>query len=317
LENRSYLGVFYRFRGFGDYTSYGAVNPGLTLPYASKISSYPAQLGTTLRPWREDEVLHEPEGNGMYVQKSPQDIETYQTLEVRGNITLDNRWNLTFLLPYEFNRVYYRNLLDLPNPVRDTTMNLQGWGDLTLSAEYIHLIYNPKSRHTLRPGLALGLPTGQALVQAPGGEVYDPVIQPGRGSYSLTARLNYQWFLEKQGINAGLSYQWSTEGAQSYRFGQSLNAYLLYFRQWTLGKDWLAVPNMGLYLEQARQDQIQGIDQNLTGGTVGFGQLGLDFNKTQTTLSLLFQTPVVQDLNGNQKLNQSRWSIGMIRSFKL
>lgn len=312
LENKSYFGVFYRFRGFDDYVSY----PNNS---AATIRSYPAQLSTDLLPWNIPAVMHEPEGNGLFVQKSNQDFETYKTIEARGNFTLKNKWNFTFLLPYEFNKVYYEKYLDLPNPVRDTTLYVQGWGDLTVAADFIHLIYNPKSRHTLRPGLAVTLPTGQALVQSENGagDPFDPIIQPGKGSFSLIPRINYQWFLDKQGINAGASYQWSTEGEQRYEFGNSFNGYLQYFYQLTIGEKFLLVPNAGFYYESAKKDSYQGVEQDLTGGNVTFAQLGLDLNLKQTTLSVVFQSPIAQNLNGNQILNQNRISFGVIRSFKL
>ena len=133
LQNKSYFGLFYRFRDFKDYKSFSNST-------TSTIRNYPAQLSTKLLPWEKDAVMHEPEGNNLFVQKTKQDFETYQTIEARGNFTLDNKWNFTFLLPYEFNKVYYEKYLDLPKPVRDTTLFVQGWGDLTVAGEYIHLI---------------------------------------------------------------------------------------------------------------------------------------------------------------------------------
>ncbi|SHO63150.1 hypothetical protein [Algoriphagus zhangzhouensis] len=312
LENKSYIGLFYRFRDFRDYKT---ISPSTT----TAIQSFPAQLSTQLQPWIGNEIMHEPEGNNLYVQKTKQDFETYQTIEARGNITLNYKWNLTFLLPYEFNKVYYEKYLDLPNPVSDTTLYVQGWGDLTTAVEYIHLVYNPKSRHTFRPGLAFTLPTGQAQIQSnnENRELFDPIIQPGKGAFSFIPRLNYQWFLENKGINAGMSYQWSTEGKQSYQFGNSFNAYLLYFHQFELGGSLLLAPNLGVYHESAQRDIYNGEKQDLTGGQVDFAQLGLDLNLSQTTFSLVYQRPIHQNLNGNQILNQHRISIGLIRSFKL
>lgn len=312
LQNKSYFGLFYRFRGFSDYQSFS----GST---ASQIQNFPAQLSTKLRPWDRPSVMHEPEGNGLYVQKTKQDFETYQTIEARGNFTLDNKWNFTFILPYESNRVYYEKYLDLPNPSRDTTLYVQGWGDLTLAGEYIHLIYNTKSRQTLRPGFALTLPTGQAVIQSnnKNKDLFDPIIQPGRGAFSFTPRLNYQWFVDNQGVNVGLSYQWSTLGEQAYQFGNSFNAFALYFYQITLGEKLLIVPNAGFYYEQSQKDLLNEVKQDLTGGQVGFGQFGMDLNLTQTTFSLVYQAPIFQNLNGNQILNQNRFSVGIIRSFKL
>ena len=310
LENKSYAGLFYRFRGFNGYDH-------LSNNYSFDLSKLPLQLSIEPVPDQILKANHEPEGNGLFVQKSKNDFETYQTIEARVNYTLSNNWNFTALLPYEFNLVYYHKLLDLPKPTKDTTITVQGWGDLTLATEYIHLIYNSNHRHTIRPGLALTLPSGQALVNSSNKTPFDPIIQPGKGGFSFTPKVNYQLFFKKEGIQLGVNYQWNTEGEQAYKFGKSFNLSTFYFRQITIGENFLLVPNIGFYLEQSEKDTYKQVTQELTGGTIGFGQFGIDFNHNKTTLSLLFQRPVFQHLNGNQIFHQNRISLGIIRSFKL
>ncbi|TXE08002.1 hypothetical protein [Algoriphagus aquimarinus] len=314
LQNKSYLGVFYRYRAFNDYKSYSSISTA-----AQSVLTYPQQLSTNLLPGNYPIIMHEPEGNNLYVKKSKEDFETYQTIEVRGNFTIKNKWNFTAVLPYEFNKVYYEEYLDLPNPSRDTTLFVQGWGDLTLAGDYILMVYNQKSRHTIRLGIAINLPTGQALIQSDNEnhDYYDPIIQPGKKALAIIPRLNYQWFLNNQGINAGASYQFSTEGAQNYQAGKSFNAYAIYFHQVQASDKVLLAPNAGLYYEASEKDLWNDVKQNLTGGKVAFAQIGLDFNITQTTLNLVYQHPIWQDLNGNQIQHASRINVGIIRNFKL
>ncbi|MEP0710284.1 hypothetical protein [Algoriphagus sp.] len=314
LENRSYVGIFYRYRGFDDYKSYTSISPA-----SQSVLTYPQQLSKQVLWGNYPVIMHEPEGNNLYVKKSKQDFETYQTLEVRGNFTIKNKWNLTAVLPYEFNKVYYEEFLDLPNPSRDTTLFVQGWGDLTLAGDYIWLIYNQKSRHTIRPGFAVNLPTGQALIQSDNENLdyYDPIIQPGKNAFAFIPRLNYQWFLNNHGVNAGGSYQWSTIGAQDYQTGNSFNAYAIYFHQFQVTEKILLAPNVGLYFESSQKDIWESLEQNLTGGDVTFAQLGMDLNITKTTVSMSYQYPISQNLHGNQILNSSRLSVGITRNFKL
>ena len=314
LQNKSYFGVFYRYRGFNDYKSYTTVSPA-----AQSILTYPQQLSTKLLPGNYPIIMHEPEGNNLYVKKSKEDFETYQTIEVRANFTIKNKWNFTAVLPYEFNKVYYEEYLDLPKPSRDTTLFVQGWGDLTLAADYIWLIYNQKSRHTIRPGFAVNLPTGQALIRSDNesNDYFDPIIQPGKNAFAFIPRVNYQWFLNNQGVNAGASYQFSTEGAQEYQAGNSFNAYAIYFHQFQASEKVLLAPNAGVYYEASQKDLWNDVKQDLTGGKVAFAQIGMDLNITQTTLNLVYQHPISQNLNGNQILHASRLSVGIIRNFKL
>lgn len=328
LQNRSYIGLFYRHRQFGGYDHYGYISPNPVPTTASYLSdafvngtaAKYAPNARTLPSAAIDPdfiVMHEPEGTGLYVNKTKQDWETYETVEMRGNFTWKNKWNFTFILPYESNRVHYEKLLQLPNPVQDTTIAVNGWGDLTLAADYIHFIYNSKARHTIRPGVALVLPTGQARQITSAGKEFDPIIQPGTGSWSYVARINYQLFYTNTGLNAGFSFKQSTEGAQNYQFGNSFNATATGFHQISLPRDWMLVPNIGAYYEQSDRDSWNGEKQRLTGGKVAFAQGGLDINKKEWTLSFLWQTPFYQDLNGNQIHHQDRISIGIIKSFQL
>ncbi|GGZ38687.1 hypothetical protein GCM10007049_34810 [Echinicola pacifica] len=329
LQNRSYFGIFYRTRHFGGYDRYGysgtlpntaaSLNSGSTNSLANQYSpnartSAPA-IVDQINP--DHQLMHEPEGTGLYVNKTDQDWETYQTVEVRGNFTLKNKWNFTFLLPYESNKVYYEKMLDLPNPSRDTTMTVHGWGDLTLAADFIHYIYSSKARHTFRPGLAVIAPTGQARKASAVGGLYDPIIQPGTDAWSYVLRFNYQLFINKTGLNAGANFKQSTEGAQSYQFGNSVNASLVGFHQVSIAEKWLVIPNIGGYYESSKEDTWNDENQSLTGGNVLFGQAGMDLNHQDWTLSFLYQSPLTQNLNGNQIHHQDRMSIGFIKAFKL
>ncbi|MBI0398986.1 hypothetical protein [Cyclobacterium marinum] len=324
LQNRSYFGLFYRHRSFGDYTQYGNTTNQVTTAGLSNAvfensaaNNYTPNARTLSATIPDQRVMHEPEGTGLYVNKTKMDWETYETVELRGNFMLKNNWNFAFLLPYESNVVYYEKLLDLPNPVQDTTISVKGWGDLTLAADYIHYIYNPKARHTFRPGIAITAPTGQSRQIANAEQLYDPIIQPGTGSWSLIGRMNYQLFYTKTGANLSFSYKTATEGSQDYQFGNSFNGSAVGFHQFTINNDWILVPNLGGYFEHAANDTWEGEKQALTGGDVVFAQAGTDLNIKDWTLSFVWQTPLSQSLNGNQILHKNRLSIGVIKSFKL
>ncbi|WP_229239683.1 hypothetical protein [Echinicola soli] len=329
LQNRSYIGLFYRHRQFGGYDQYGysSPSPGTALVTSKLpagfengvVAKYTPNARKAASPSIDQDliVMHEPEGTGLYVNKTDQDWETYETVELRGNFTWKNKWNFTFILPFESNRIHYQKMLDLPNPVQDTTLTVHGWGDMTVAADYIHYIYNTKARHTFRPGLAIVVPTGQSNKVASNNSPFDPIIQPGTGSWSYVARFNYQLFYTKTGLNTGFSYKQSTEGAQNYQFGSSFNASAIGFHQISLQDDWMLIPNAGAYYEQSHKDTWTDEKQQLTGGKVVFAQAGLDVNRQEWTLSLMWQTPVYQDLNGNQIHHQNRISIGFIKAFKL
>jgi hypothetical protein len=79
----------------------------------------------------------------------------------------------------------------------------------------------------------------------------------------------------------------------------------------------LLAPNAGVYYEASQKDLWDDVKQDLTGGKVAFAQIGMDFNIIQTTLNLVYQYPISQNLNGNQIMHSSRLSVGIVRNFKL
>ena len=324
LQNRSYFGLFYRNRNFSEYNHYGNAIPQTTSLTGSptvfdrgKGNTYPSNARVFSEISPDQLIMHEPEGNGLYVNKTRMDWESYETVELRGNFMLKNKWNFAFLLPYESNLVYYEKLLDLPNPVQDTTISVKGWGDLTLAADYIYYKYNTRARHTLRPGIAITAPTGQSKRVSDQELLFDPIIQPGTGSWSLIGRMNYQLFYTKTGANLSFSYKVATQGSQRYQFGNSFNGSAIGFHQFTLKSDWILVPNLGGYFEYSAEDTWEDEKQPLTGGDVLFAQAGTDLNYKEWTFSFVWQTPLSQNLNGNQIQHQGRSSFGIIKSFKL
>nr|MBX2844387.1 hypothetical protein [Flammeovirgaceae bacterium] len=225
MKNKSYFGIFYRHRVFNGYQHLGNNHDFLG------------------RPQRKS-TLHEPENTGFYVNKSDKDYETYTTLELRGNYTFKEKFNFLFILPYERNIIYYDQVIDAPNPMKDSTINISGWGDLIIAMDYIIQKDTEKGKHTIRPGIAFRFPTGQFKKQDGYGNVHDPIIQPGTSALSVVFRMNYQYFLNKHGFNASVNYKLSELGKNQYQFANSFNLMGNYFHQIPVGGNYI-IPKIG------------------------------------------------------------------------
>ncbi len=295
LNNRSFLGMFLRYRVFNGYSHRAD---------AHRFRWYPSNA----------RLSHEPEDYGMYVDKTAYDYETYLSYELRGNFTWKEKVNFQFILPHETNTVYYRRALNFPQPEGDTTFLVQGWGDLTLAADYLWQRQTGKVTHLFRPGIGVRLPIGAYQKAGTDGRVYDPILQPGTSAFAAIFRFNYLCTYRNSGLMTFVNYQVSTLGKNTYQFANSLNAGADVFQQFFLG-DVALVPRLGGYFEQADRDRFEGETQQLTGGRSIFGNVGLDINFQKWTLQTTFQQPLAQRLHGNQIGNAGRWMVGVIRGF--
>ncbi len=294
LNNRSFIGFFYRYRTFNGYAHLG--------------NEHQFQFPTNGR------TSHEPEENGLYADKTQQDYETYTTWELRGNITLKEKINFQFILPYEQNTVYYKKIIALPKPETDTTIALEGWGDLMLAADYIFQKSNGKIKHIFRPGFAINFPTGDYKKASEEGKLYDPIIQPGTGSWAWIIRANYQVIYRNTGLMASLNYQIAGKGKHNYDFANSFNFNADVFHQLFLG-NLAIVPRMGTYMENASHDFFQNEKVALSGGNSWFGNIATDFNFKKWTCQIAYQIPFSESLNGNQLGNAGRFNFGIIKGF--
>ena len=75
------------------------------------------------------------------------------------------------------------------------------------------------------------------------------------------------------------------------------------------------IPKMGLYIENAVQDELNEVKQEDTGGNILFFNIGNDFAYKDLHLQTLFQMPIAENLNGEQLQNAGRFVIGLIYNF--
>lgn len=292
VEQRSFIGIFYRYRMFNGYAALGQSN-----------NMFPTRKST----------LHEPEDAGFLAEKSQRDYETYHTWEIRLNHTIKNKVNLMLILPYRRNTAYYANVIDAPKPQHDSLFVSKGWGDMVLAADYMIKFDCKNGAHILRPGLAMTLPTGQFNEEVSNGELHDPILQPGSSAYAFILRLNYQYFnqINKYGFTASTNYKKSTTGENGYLFADSYNLQTNVFYQKGLG-NWNLVPRLGAYFESAGSNTWNDNIQTLTGGDTVFGDIGLDINKKAVTFQAVYQMKLYEKLEGNQIGNAGRLNLGIV-----
>lgn len=295
-SNKSYLGVFTRYRVFNGYKH-------LDENHLFFINSDNLVNGR---------ISHEPDG--MMVQKSSFDFERYLTTELRANFNFRDKWNFTILVPFSKNEVYYKSVFSMTRPVTDSAIVVKGVGDIIIASDYVKTVEQGKFKHYIKPGIALKLPTG-AFNKRINNQMLMPDIQLGTGSIDVIFRLNYMLTYASVGLDIGTNYKLNTKNSNEVLFGNSLNLNSNLFYVVELNEKWRIIPRSGVYIEQAQKDRIQGKFIETSGGKSYFGNMGLDVVYKSFTIQTLCQLPVYEQLNGPVIGNAGRLIGGVLYNF--
>lgn len=287
----NYVGLFYHYKKFNGYK----------------------HMDQSHNFFNSDPNMHDFEGSGIFLERKQQDFEIYQTTAARFNINVGGKVNVLFIMPYEFAHVYNETVWSVIEPVKDTTMILQGPGDLISAVDYTFNFNKNDKSHIIRPGIAVKWPTGTFRKTTSKGDLFDPEIQPGSGSIDLIFRLNYLNMASSGfGHMYSVNYKWNGPSQQDYIFSNSFNAQIDLFYQFDLMLEKFLIPKFGIYMESSGYNTFNGEKDLLTGGTTYLWDIGLDFQMRRFTIQTLFQPVLIDNRNGRQIGNAGRLNVGLI-----
>lgn len=245
---------------------------------------------------------HVSEGHGHTA-----DLENYNTIELTGRWCIGDKWRIQAFVPYNINRSFSHD---------EIAEEELGLGDFTVMGMYQLWqradTGSNKVGHRLFAGLGLGMPTGRYRVKSL--TDYSPLIMPGMGAWSGLVAANYLARYKNWGLGADFSYRYLTRNMFEYRLAPRTNGNLNLFYQ--LNKGQVSVlPYLGGYLEHANEDRFGDISEVNTGGLAAFGNVGAEVYVSSFSVNFQAQIPVLQNLNGEQGLNQTRITTGINFSF--
>jgi hypothetical protein len=301
-SNSSYAGIYYRNRMFNGYNALGQPN---------QYTLTPAQLQSA-----NARMAHLPNSTDTYVNPTDRDYEYFQTIELRYNFNYKRNWNFQIILPYSINKAYYKHvLITNPFPIRkDSVIFTHGLGDVILLADYAFILDKNWTRHILRPGIALKLPTGKYQEKDELGQTLPYDLQIGTGSVDLMLRFNYLVTNDIWGLEVLSSVRYLSPNDIGIQFGSRFNSMTNLF--YTFGKNSTKIiPKLGTYYEWADFDMVRGEKKTFSGGQSLYIQTGVDVLIKKFTLQILFQKPVYQKLNGMVVGNSGRFVSGLMYNF--
>ncbi len=301
IKNRSYVGLFYRYRVFNGYKHLG---------HTKKF-----YVGTSAK------TTHQNSGSLSY-EKNSKDYEIYHSYEFRMNYAIKEKYNLLLVIPYQTAAVRYEKVFKEMAPATDTTFSVSGMSDVIVSVERVFQKETETWQHNFKLGLGLKLPTGKYKTESEL-DIYHPTLQPGTGSWDGILRMNYVGLYANTlgfsgsfnyRMNSGVRYEGEDGRELHYSFGNRLNMSFSTFYLIT-GIDFRIAPRLGAYVEDYGYDYRYDFREEGTGGVSLFGNVGCDFTYRDLTLQLLLQAPVAENLHDEQIGNAGRFVSGLIYNF--
>lgn len=225
------------------------------------------------------------------------------------------RFALTLAIPFLNNRLHEH---DVEVGTGDEDFSNQdgtsGFGDVRLTGKYAIRI---SAKHLLVGGIGVKTPTGEYKLLNHDGEINEPTIQPGSGSWDGIFTAYYTYKIRPRRLDAFVSgsHQIATENALGYKFGNTLilNGGMNYLFS---AEEKPKTVSLQVNMRQAPHDEFKGEQVPGTGGTWVYLTPGV---KVQSSLNTTFYThvqlPVYQYVNETNLVPRYGLIFGMSHAF--
>jgi hypothetical protein len=222
--------------------------------------------------------------------------EEHITMAVSGIYTIKKNFSLLASVPYSFRS----GRDDYNSPVEHTS----GVGDILLFGRYTVLEKHPDNNtFMLAFQGGIKLPTGKSNEMTASGELIDPHLQIGTGSWDFLLGTNCLYAKNRFAFSTNLLAGLKTKGRTGYRFGNDVNydataRYKIF--QSGVGRN-LVFANAGLYGEYKGMESQDNVIIDNSGGNTLYISGGIDYFITPYVLiGVQLQKPIYYHLYGIQ-----------------
>lgn len=218
--------------------------------------------------------------------------EYYSTFQVWGRYNIGRRIQLFAFFPFQSNRQSKDGVSTLSS----------GIGDVSVLANIVLLRTEDDKRwkSTLIAGGGIKAPTGKRNLGMINTDDGVPNMQPGSGAWDFVTNANYTLQSERTGLNAELSYTFTTTSENSYKYGNKMNTGLVGFYKASAG-NFMLTPQAGMRCEYILHDydnyQRKWLNEQ-TGGYHLFGSLGIQGFYKKTGMQVNYLLPLTQHYAG-------------------
>lgn len=230
--------------------------------------------------------------------------EMYQTIELRSDLRLGDRWFLLGSVPLVNN---YRSVNGYMKA------DLYGVGDPLALARY--QVANTKclsdtirTVHRLLLGAGMKFPLGRTDMTFQSAEV-DRDLQPGTGTWDALFSAEYTVRRNDNGLAMNSVVRWNGT-RMAFHPGNGVNLSAEFFHRWNLG-GLVLLPSLGAYGEWSAPDREEGAQVEGTGGSTVFAHAGSRFWWREWMFTLAYQRAVADDQGDQMVPNRDRMILGV------
>jgi len=231
----------------------------------------------------------------------PNHHREYRTINMLGQLDLAHgvapNVTVAVAIPFYNQRLHeHDDDVDLGvNPAGEFTNadGTTGFGDVAVSVRWAALV---GTRHMVVVGAGVKAPTGEYRLRSSAGEINEPTLMPGTGSWDMTVSAMATYLLVPPTLNGFVSVEerHDTENPLDYRLGDA--------RTLSAGVAWTATPSwtgiLQLNARAVERDAYRGTAVTHTGGNYLYVTPGARLKLSpMTSVYAHVQLPLVQDVN--------------------
>lgn len=235
--------------------------------------------------------------------------QKYQSLQIWGKYQLSRRFQLFGFLPYVSNS----------NSNYQGESTKKGIADASVSLNYAITLKEKREniKQILLAGAGIKIPLGRYDAQYNASSSGLPNPQTGSGSWDILNNVNYTLKNNKWGVNADLTYLYTTANKRGYKYGNRLNISGTLF-YWLQYKKTSFVTQAGIKIENALHDYSNYEKKWLnlqTGGTMSFASVGFQVYYKSLGIKIQGFVPAYQHYANGYVKSHARIETGIIYLF--
>lgn len=224
------------------------------------------------------------------------------------------KFALSVSIPFMNNRYHEHDIIHGSGDEDYASQRVSGMGDVRLTGKYA---MHTSIRHLLVAGLGVKAPTGEYKLRNSSGDISEPTLMPGTGSWDGLVSMHYAYQIRPHAWDTFISgsYQITTQNNLDYKIANTLllNAGSNY-RFTAHEKGFTA--SLQINLRQTARDEFK--DQNVpnTGGTWVYLTPGITAHATPNmAIYTHLQLPLYQDVNDANLVPSYGLIVGLSHSF--
>jgi hypothetical protein len=212
--------------------------------------------------------------------------ELYNTVSLTGQYSIGKRLKLSAMLPY----------LQSSLATENSTRKLSGLGDASILLNY-KILDNQKGsfRHLVILGAGIKLATGK-YISSSSGKTDEQNFQLGTGSFDYLLSGAYRVSHNKWAFSSMVSYKYTTQNKDDYRFGDVLTGNVMAVYSMAPGKF-----SISPYVQFIGEKQMQNADKHMlqegSDGNILYAGGGVDIAVKRFSFGINYQGALKQHLS--------------------